>query len=424
MDKCIQCNVCSAICPHAVIRPFLLSAAELKQSPSGFDARKATGGNTYAGLHFRIQASPLDCTGCEVCTHACPTSALTMTPLPKAEELGHEKFWNYAMKVPNRGERFDPFTLKGSQFQQPLLEFSGACEGCGETPYAKLITQMFGKRLIIANATGCSSIWGGTAGWVPYTKDQKTGRGVAWGNSLFEDNAEFGCGQYLAIRQRRLQLADRVKAALIKSGAVMSAELRGLLEQWLEFSEDRVITEKLAEEITPLLKAEKDKATEIAEVLRLADLLMKPSMWMFGGDGWANDIGYGGIDHVLAGGHDVKICVFDTDVYSNTGGQSSKATPMGAVAKFAQGGRSTQKKDLGALFMKYGHIYVASIAIGANYKQSVQAFQEAEQYKGPAIIVCYAPCIEHRTKTGLSQMSFGPEGGRGVRLLAAVPLQP
>jgi len=406
MDKCIQCNVCSAICPHAVIRPFLVSAAELKTSPQGFDARKATGGNSYAGLHFRIQASPLDCTGCEVCTHACPTSALTMTNLPKALEGGHEKFWNFAMKVPNRGDRFDPFTLKGSQFQQPMLEFSGACEGCGETPYAKLITQMFGKRLIIANATGCSSIWGGTAGWVPYTKDKKTGRGVAWGNSLFEDNAEFGCGQLLAVKQRRLRLVDLVKAALAKSPSVMSKELRSNLEQWLEYSEDRVITEKLAEEITPLLQAEKSKSHEISEVARLSDLIMKPSMWMFGGDGWANDIGYGGIDHVLAGGHDVKICVFDTEVYSNTGGQSSKATPMAAVAKFAQGGRTQQKKDIGALMMKYGHIYVASCAIGANYKQTVQAFMEAEQYKGPAIMVCYSPCIEHRTKTGLSQMSL------------------
>jgi len=406
MDKCIQCNVCSAICPHAVIRPFLLSAAELKKAPDTFDARKATGGNSYAGLHFRIQASPLDCTGCEVCTHACPTNALAMTALPKALEDKHEAMWEFAMTVPNRGTRFDPFTLKGSQFQQPLMEFSGACEGCGETPYAKLVTQMFGKRLIIANATGCSSIWGGTAGWVPYTKDKATGRGVAWGNSLFEDNAEFGLGQFLAVKQRRLQLKDRVKAALAKGEASMSMELKGLLEQWVEFSEDSVITEKLAEEIVPLLEAEKTRATEIAEVLRLKDMLMKPSMWMFGGDGWANDIGYGGIDHVLAGGHNVRICIFDTEVYSNTGGQSSKATPMGAVAKFAQGGRTQTKKDLGAIFMKYGHIYVASCAIGANYKQTVQAFQEAEQYDGPAIMVCYSPCIEHRTKTGLSQMSL------------------
>jgi homodimeric pyruvate:ferredoxin (flavodoxin) oxidoreductase len=406
MDKCIQCNVCSAICPHAVIRPFLVSANELATAPDGYDARKATGGNTFAGFHFRIQASPLDCTGCEVCTHACPTSALTMTPLPKALESGHGKFWNFAMQVPNRGARFDPFSLKGSQFQLPMLEFSGACEGCGETPYAKLITQMFGKRLIIANATGCSSIWGGTAGWVPYTKDKETGRGVAWGNSLFEDNAEFGCGQVLAVKQRRLQLKDRVTAALAKSGSKMSKALAGNLQQWLEFFDDRDTTDKLAQQIIPLLEAEKGNAHEIAEVLRLKDMFLKPSMWMFGGDGWANDIGYGGIDHVLAGGHEVKICVFDTEVYSNTGGQASKATPMGAVAKFAQGGRSQTKKDLGALFMKYGHIYVASCAIGANFKQTVQAFQEAEQYPGPAIMICYSPCIEHRTKTGLSQMSL------------------
>jgi sulfite reductase alpha subunit-like flavoprotein len=265
---------------------------------------------------------------------------------------------------------------------------------------------MFGKRLIIANATGCSSIWGGTAGWVPYTKDQATGRGVAWGNSLFEDGAEFGCGQALGIKQRRLQLKDRVATAILKCGALMSPELKGTLEQWMEFFEDRNVCEKLADIVIPMLEAEKDKGKEIVEALRMKDLFLKPSMWMFGGDGWANDIGYGGIDHVLAGGHDVKICVFDTEVYSNTGGQSSKATPMGAVAKFAQGGRQQTKKDIGALFMRYGNIYVASCAIGANYKQTVQAFQEAEEFNGPAIMICYSPCIEHRTKTGLSQMSL------------------
>jgi len=406
MDKCIQCNVCSAICPHAVIRPFLASASELQKAPEGFDTRKATGGNTYAGLHFRIQASPLDCTGCEVCTHACPTSALTMTPIAEALEKGHSKQWDFAMQIPSRANRFDPFSLKGSQFQQPLLEFSGACEGCGETPYAKLVTQMFGRRMIVANATGCSSIWGGTAAWVPYTKDKKTGRGVAWGNSLFEDNAEYGLGQLLAVNQRRKQLKDKIEMALSRCSQVMSAELRSSLEQWLEFMEDSVVTEKLGDEIIPLLQAEKGNAEEISQIFRLKDLLMKPSMWMFGGDGWANDIGYGGIDHVMAGGHNVKIVVFDTEVYSNTGGQSSKATPMGAVAKFAQGGRTQVKKDLGALAMAYRHIYVASCAIGANYKQTVQAFAEAEAYKGPALIVCYSPCIEHRTKTGLSQMSL------------------
>lgn len=407
MDKCIQCNICSAICPHAVIRPFLLSKQELADAPEGYDARKATGGNNYAGLHFRIQASPLDCTGCEVCTNACPTSALTMTALPKVLEAGHEKFWNYSFqKVPNRGSRFDPMSLKGSQFQQPMIEFSGACEGCGETPYAKLITQMFGKRLIVANATGCSSIWGGTAGWVPYTKDEQTGRGVAWGNSLFEDGAEFGVGQVLGVQQRRAQLKDRVSSALSQCGDVMSKSLKGLLEQWIESYEDRDVCEKLPDVIIPLLEAEKGKGKPIAEILRLKDLLLNPTHFMFGGDGWANDIGYGGIDHVLLGGFDVNITVFDTEVYSNTGGQSSKATPMGAVAKFAQGGRKKTKKDIGALFMKPGTIYVASCAIGANYKQTVQAFQEAERFKGPAIIICYSPCIEHRTKTGMTQMSL------------------
>jgi homodimeric pyruvate:ferredoxin (flavodoxin) oxidoreductase len=405
MDKCIQCNVCSAICPHAVIRPFVVTANELENAPASFETRKATGGNTYAGLHFRIQASPLDCTACEVCTNACPTSALTMTPLAQSMEAGHGKNWDFAMAVPNRGDRFDPFTLKGSQFQQPLLEFSGACEGCGETPYAKLLTQMFGQRLIIANATGCSSIWGGTAGWVPYTKDKKTGKGVAWGNSLFEDNAEYGFGQLQAVTQRRLQLRDRVEQALSRCADTVSPPLKSLLEQWLEFWQVSVMAEKLSDQLIPLLEAE-SHLKEIAEVCRLKDLLLKPSMWMFGGDGWSNDIGYGGIDHVLASGQNCKIMVMDTEVYSNTGGQSSKATPMGAVAKFAQGGRMTNKKDLGGLAMAYRHIYVASCAMGANYKQTVQAFTEAERYDGPALVICYSPCIEHRTKTGMSQMSL------------------
>jgi len=407
MDKCIQCNVCSAICPHAVIRPFLLSHTELQQAPDSFDARKATGGNTFAGLHFRIQASPNDCTGCEVCTNACPVGALSMMPRLETVQKGHAANWDYALTIPNRGQRFDANTLKGSQFQEPLLEFSGACEGCGETPYAKLVTQMFGKRLIVANATGCSSIWGGTAGWVPYATDKATGKGAAWGNSLFEDNAEYGLGQVIHVRQRRRQLRDRVEAALARAGKSMSTALRSLLEQWLEFGEDGSISERLSDELQPLLEAEKEKAKEIAEILRLKDLFTKPSMWMFGGDGWANDIGYGGIDHAIASGNNVKIVVLDTEVYSNTGGQSSKSTPMGAVAKFAQAGCDQRKKDLGAMAMAYQHVYVASVAIGANYKQTVEAFAEAEKYDGPALLMCYAPCIEHRFfKTGLSAMSL------------------
>eukprot|EP00933_Yihiella_yeosuensis_P006407 TRINITY_DN1110_c0_g2_i4.p1 TRINITY_DN1110_c0_g2~~TRINITY_DN1110_c0_g2_i4.p1 ORF type:complete len:1858 (-),score=525.91 TRINITY_DN1110_c0_g2_i4:496-6069(-) len=407
MDKCIQCNICSAICPHAVIRPFLLSHAELQEAPTTWDSRKSMGGNSYAGLHFRIQASPQDCTGCEVCTNACPVGALTMIPRLDSLQKGHGENWDYAMKMPNRGKRFDANTLKGSQFQQPLLEFSGACEGCGETPYAKLITQMFGSRLIVANATGCSSIWGGTAGWVPYTKDKETGKGTAWGNSLFEDNAEFGFGQVIAMKQRRRQLRDRVEAALARAGKSMSVALKSNLEQWLEFAEDSVVSERLSDALQPLLEEEKGKASEINEIHRLRDLLTKPTMWMFGGDGWANDIGFGGIDHALASGQNVKIMVMDTEVYSNTGGQSSKATPMGAVAKFAQAGRDQKKKDLGAMAMAYQHVYVASCAIGANYKQTVEAFQEAERYNGPALLICYSPCIEHRFfKTGLSAMSL------------------
>eukprot|EP00930_Biecheleria_cincta_P033054 TRINITY_DN228_c0_g1_i1.p1 TRINITY_DN228_c0_g1~~TRINITY_DN228_c0_g1_i1.p1 ORF type:complete len:1881 (-),score=444.47 TRINITY_DN228_c0_g1_i1:541-5724(-) len=407
MDKCIQCNVCSAICPHAVIRPFLLSSVELLEAPKTFDTRKATGGNAYAGLHYRIQASPQDCTGCEVCTNACPVGALSMVSRLQTLDQGHGKNWDYAMTIPNRGKRFDANSLKGSQFQEPLLEFSGACEGCGETPYAKLVTQMFGKRLIVANATGCSSIWGGTAGWVPYAKSKEGGKGTAWGNSLFEDNAEYGLGQFLAVKQRRRLLRDRIEAAIARAGSSMSLGMRSLLEQWLEFSEDGIISERLSDELGPLLEAEQSKAKEIAEVYRLKDMITKPSMWMFGGDGWANDIGFGGIDHAIASGNPVKIMVMDTEVYSNTGGQSSKATPMGAVAKFAQAGREQKKKDLGAMAMAYQHVYVASVAIGANYKQTVEAFSEAEKYDGPALLICYAPCIEHRFfKTGLSAMSL------------------
>eukprot|EP00746_Dinoflagellata_sp_MGD_P157228 gnl/MRDRNA2_/MRDRNA2_86144_c0_seq1.p1 gnl/MRDRNA2_/MRDRNA2_86144_c0~~gnl/MRDRNA2_/MRDRNA2_86144_c0_seq1.p1 ORF type:complete len:1430 (+),score=380.90 gnl/MRDRNA2_/MRDRNA2_86144_c0_seq1:498-4292(+) len=404
-DKCTQCNKCSAICPHAVIRPFLLSPEEVKQAPSAFDVRKATGGNQYAGLYFRIQASPMDCTGCEVCVHACPDNALKMTPLEEVLAGGHRKNWDFAQTLPNRGWRFDPFSLKGSQFQQPLLEFSGACEGCGETPYMKMMTQLFGERMIVANATGCTSIWGGTAGWVPYTVNKETGRGPAWGNSLFEDNAEYGLGMVLATQQRRKQLADRVEESIKSCKDKMSLELQSALEQWLEGKEHAKMAEKWGAQIVSLIESEGlTDAPAIRDVYRFRDLLPKPSMWMLGGDGWSNDIGYGGIDHVLALGQNVNIVVVDTEVYSNTGGQSSKATPLGSVAKFAAGGKRQQKKDLLKVGLQYGNVYCASVALGANYTQAVKAFMEAEAFEGPSLIVCYAPCIEHRTKTGLSKM--------------------
>merc|ERR1719265_1191628 len=405
MDKCTQCNKCASICPHAVIRPFLASPAELKGAPSAFETRRAVGGNAYAGLHFRIQVSPMDCTGCEVCVTSCPDNALSMEGLPKAINQGHKDNWNFAMTLPSRGDRFDTFSVKGAQFNQPLLEFSGACEGCGETPYAKLLTQLFGKRLIVANATGCSSNWGASAGWVPYTVDNKSGRGPAWGNSLFEDNAEYGLGMVLSMNQRRSHLAKCVEDAI--NSRVGGTDVQQALVQWYEKRADKEMSQMFGERLTALLEPEaKAKALpkELKEVWRMRDILARPSMWMMGGDGWSNDIGFGGIDHAVALGEDINILILDTEVYSNTGGQSSKATPLGSVAKFAQKGKRTQKKDLGGLLMAYQGVYVASCAMGANFQQCVRALQEAEEHNGPSVVICYSPCIEHRTKTGLANM--------------------
>jgi len=408
MDKCTQCNKCAAICPHAVIRPFLASNEELKKAPGSWEVRKATGGHQMAGLSFRIQASPMDCTGCEVCVTTCPDNALKMASMEEVVAGGHADNWNFAMSLPDRAGRFDKFSIKGSQFNQPLLEFSGACEGCGETPYAKLITQMFGQRMIVANTTGCSSIWGGTAGWVPYTVHKDTGKGPAWGNSLFEDNAEYGFGMVLGMIQRRKHLSSAVEGALAEGEAKSDAALRNALEQWLERKEDGDMSQKFGDEIQAILGAQMKGGAKLTENLetiwRLRDILTKPAMWMFGGDGWANDIGFGGIDHVVAVGDNVNFMIMDTEVYSNTGGQSSKATPLGSVAKFAQKGKRQQKKDLGGCFMSYQNVYVASVAIGANFQQCVRAFQEAEAHPGPSIVLCYSPCIEHRAKTGMSQM--------------------
>jgi len=358
-------------------------------------------------LAFRIQASPMDCTGCEVCVTTCPDNALKMVSMEDVMAQGHGENWKYAMQLPDRSDRFDKFSLKGSQFQQPLLEFSGACEGCGETPYAKLITQLFGQRLIVANTTGCSSIWGGTAGWVPYTVHKDTGKGPAWGNSLFEDNAEYGLGMVLGMQQRRKHLTAAVESALANKELGDNMALINALEQWLERKDDGEMSRQFGDEIQRILDEAQTKAKlpkDLLTVSRLRDVLTKPAMWMFGGDGWANDIGFGGLDHAVALGENINIMVMDTEVYSNTGGQSSKATPLGSVAKFAQKGRRQQKKDLGGCFMHYANVYVASVAIGANFQQTVRAFQEAEAHPGPSVVICYSPCIEHRTKTGMSQM--------------------
>ncbi|EER05976.1 pyruvate:ferredoxin oxidoreductase/NADPH-cytochrome P450, putative [Perkinsus marinus ATCC 50983] len=409
VDKCTQCNKCSAICPHGVIRPFLASPQELasEKTPLTFVTKPATGGNEASGLAFRIQASPLDCTGCEVCVNACPDNALAMKPLPDAIAEGHKDNWDFAMTLENRGDRFDAHTLRGSQFQQPLLEFSGACAGCGETPYAKLLTQMFGKRMLIANATGCSSIWGATAGWVPYTVEKKTGKGPAWGNSLFEDNAEYGMGIAVAQQHRREQLRLRVQEALTDE-SIVKGELRLVMNQWYENFDDAEASSRFGERVVELLNraAEEKPLPECLDACRrLSDMFVKSSVWIMGGDGWANDIGYGGIDHVLALNENVNIVVMDTEVYSNTGGQGSKATPMGAVAKFMRNGRDLQKKDIGHLAMSYPNVYVASCSMGANYSQTVRAFHEAEKHVGPSLVLCYSPCIEHRIKGGMTHMS-------------------
>jgi len=410
LDKCTQCNKCSLICPHAVIRPFLASTSELKTAPKSFETRRSQGGNQMAGLDFRIQASPMDCTGCEVCVSSCPDNALKMRNIKDAVADGHVDNWDFAMSLPSRGNRFDKFSVKGSQFNQPLLEFSGACEGCGETPYAKLLTQLFGKRMIIANATGCTSIWGASAGWIPYTTDKETGKGPAWGNSLFEDNAEYGLGMVLGMSQRRKHLTSAVEEALKDGEAKGNAELQDALEQWYERKDEGDLSMHCAEELQSALDSMAKGLSKLPPNLdmisRNRDVLAKPSMWMMGGDGWANDIGFGGIDHVVSLGENVNIVVLDTEVYSNTGGQSSKATPLGSVAKFAQKGKRRQKKDLAGAFMNYEGVYVASCAVGANYAQCVKAFKEAEAHNGPSLVVCYSPCIEHRAKTGMSHMGL------------------
>jgi len=399
IDKCIQCNQCAMVCPHAAIRPVLVTEDELKNAPEGFEAKKAVG-KDMEGLSFRIQVYPEDCVGCGNCADICPAKekALVMKPLSTQKEK-QIHLQQYSEKIPIRTGGFDKFTVKGSQFQQPLLEFSGACAGCGETPYLKVITQLFGERMIIANATGCSSIWGGSAPAVPFTVNEE-GHGPAWANSLFEDNAEYGFGMVLATIQRRKKLADLIKQAIDENK--VSGDVKEVFSGWLESKDDAEKSKEYGDKIKSLLKNNHgDKLLQ--QIWESQDMLTKKSIWSVGGDGWAYDIGFGGLDHVLAMSEDINILVLDTEVYSNTGGQSSKATPVGSVAKFAASGKKTKKKDLGLMAMSYGYVYVASVAMGANKNQLMKALKEAESYPGPSLIIAYAPCITHGIKAGMGK---------------------
>ena len=393
-DKCIQCNQCAYVCPHAAIRPVLANAAEMQKAPAGFIGKTATGAKE---LTFRIAVSPYDCTGCGNCAQICPAKEKALIMKPLESQLGQAELWDYAMELSPKANPMNKSTVKGSQFEQPLLEFSGACAGCGETPYAKLVTQLFGDRMMIANATGCSSIWGASAPSMPYTKNHR-GHGPAWANSLFEDNAEYGLGMYLGVKQVREKVAQNIAKAAELNG---SAELKAACADWLENKDNSDATRARADKLIAVLEAEKGNDLLLNEIYKNKDFLVKRSHWIFGGDGWAYDIGYGGLDHVLASGENVNVLVFDTEVYSNTGGQSSKSTPTAAIAKFAAGGKQTKKKDLGMMAMSYGYVYVAQIAMGADKNQTLKAIAEAEAYPGPSLIIAYAPCINHGLKAGM-----------------------
>ncbi len=397
-ENCIQCNQCSLVCPHATIRPYLLTDEEAAAAPEGFVVKDAAGPQ-LKGLKFRMQVSPRDCAGCGVCVQTCPAKEKALVMKPVDEMVDKEAAnWDYAVELPIRDNLMDKTSVKGSQFAQPMLEFSGACAGCGETPYIKLITQLFGDRMMVANATGCTSIWGGSAPSMPYCKN-KEGKGPAWANSLFEDNAEFGLGMVLAVKKVRKTLKARMEEA-IEAG--IDAKLADAFKAWMEGMDDAEASKKAAADITALLANADLSSPALKEINDRKDFLIKRSQWAFGGDGWAYDIGYGGLDHVIASGEDINIFVVDTEVYSNTGGQSSKSTPTAAVAKFAASGKRTKKKDLGMIATTYGYVYVAQIALGANMAQAIKAIKEAEAYPGPSLIIAYAPCINHGIKVGMA----------------------
>eukprot|EP00878_Enallax_costatus_P018476 GHUV01019451.1.p1 GENE.GHUV01019451.1~~GHUV01019451.1.p1 ORF type:complete len:572 (+),score=182.65 GHUV01019451.1:295-2010(+) len=406
---CSECNICSFVCPHAAIRPVVATAGELAADdvPVGFETKSLRGlksGGADAEYTYRVQVSPQDCTGCSLCVSACPEGSLTMAPL--AEELTQQAAnWKFTRALPDRGSLFNRNTVRGSQFQPPLLEFSGACEGCGETAYVKLLTQLFGERMIIANACGCSSVWGGWSPNNPYTVNSE-GRGPAWATSLLEDNAQFALGIHFALKQRRMAYASAVRGLLQQQEGYGSSRLRSALEEWLKVMDNGLLCHQAVQQLQPLLEAECSASYAPMALKHLwegVDLLEKPSIWIVGGDGWAYDIGFAGLDHVAATGEDVNILVLDTESYSNTGGQKSKSTPVGAVVSLAARGKQTSKKDLAMMMMDaYGQdVYVASVCLEADYKQVVKAFAEAEAHKGVSIIVAYAPCAMHGISKGM-----------------------
>ena len=399
-DNCIQCNFCAYVCPHAVIRPVAMTADEAAKAPADMKMKDMTG---MAGYKFAISVSALDCTGCGSCANVCPgmkgNKALVMESLEA--NLGEQAIFDFGQSLPVKEEvlaKFKENTVKGSQFRQPLLEFSGACAGCGETPYAKLITQLFGDRMYIANATGCSSIWGNSSPSTPYTVNAK-GQGPAWDNSLFEDNAEFGYGMLLAQNAIRDGLKAKVESVMANEKA--TDEMKAACKEWLDTFGTGALNGTATDKLVAVLDGV--DCDVCRDIVKNKDFLAKKSQWVFGGDGWAYDIGFGGVDHVLASGKDINIMVYDTEVYSNTGGQSSKATKTGAVAQFAAGGKDVKKKDLASIAMSYGYVYVAQICMGADMAQTVKAIAEAEAYPGPSLIIAYAPCINHGIKKGMDK---------------------
>ena len=389
-DNCIGCNQCSLVCPHAAIRPFLFTKEEAEQAPAGCITHKANG-RGMENYTFRIQVDPLDCQGCGSCADVCPAREKALVMKPLESQMPEQDNWNHCLSLSEKANPLDKFTVRGSQFQRPLMEFSGACAGCGETPYMKLMTQLFGERMYIANATGCAQAMFLSVPSIPMVKDS-AGHGPALSNSLFENNAEYSLGMCLSVDQQRNQVKTHAKAAL---DTTSDAALKAALESWLQDGDDGDKTRAVSDALIAALNQTADSSADVRFLRDNADQLVKKTMWMYGGDGWAYDIGYGGLDHVLASGIDVNILVVDNELYANTGGQASKATPIGAVAQFAASGKKTPKKDLGMIAMNYGHVYVAQVSMGANPAHVVKALKEAEAHKGPSLVIAYAPCINH-----------------------------